>query len=78
MNLIYSISDAKLRRSFTSGLVEDILVKRPYTKVLSLELLDNSAQLLRGDEIDLARLARECLKNLSSEDLKQIHIENQE
>ena len=54
-------------------------MKRPFTKVVALELLESAnGGLFRDSDFDLARLARECLKNLSNEDLKQMNIEGEE
>jgi hypothetical protein len=50
-------------------------VKRPYAKVLAMELL-NITSVLRESEFELARLAKECLKNLSGEDLRQLYIDH--
>lgn len=40
-----------------------------------MELL-NITSVLRESEFELARLARECLKNVSGEDLRQLYIEH--
>jgi hypothetical protein len=75
LSLVYGISDAKLKRTYSQSLIEELLFKRPYCRALTLELLSNSG-LLRETEFDLARLARECLKNLSGEDLRLMHIQD--
>ena len=41
-----------------------------------MELLNITSVLREQSEFDLARLARECLKNLSGEDLRQLFIEH--
>ena len=69
-------ADPKLRRSLSLALVEDILVKRPFTKVLAMELLNITSVVREQSEFDLARLARECLKNLAGEDLRQLYSEH--
>jgi hypothetical protein len=56
----------KLRKNFAIGLTEDILTKKPYTKHLTILMLDGS---ISPNAFDVARIAKECLKNLSSEDL---------
>ncbi len=40
-----------------------------------MELL-NITSVLRESEFELARLAKECLKNLSGEDLRQLYIDH--
>lgn len=75
-----NISDIKQRRAFSIALVEDILVKRPFAKVFTMILLNISSVLREPEEpsFDLVRLARECLKNLASEDLRALHFDHQE
>ena len=41
-----------------------------------MELLNITSVLREQSEFDLARLARECLKSLSGEDLRQLFIEH--
>ena len=80
MTLILDIKeDAKLRRHFIQGIVEDLLVKKPFVKVLAVELLTASS-VIRSSEslVDVPRLAIECLKSLSSEDLRQLHLEQKD
>lgn len=74
-----AVEDPKLRRVTSIALVEDVLTKRPYSKVLALTLLNPSSELRTGDTwFDLAKLARECLKSLTGEDFKQIYISHRE
>ena len=47
------------------------MTKKPYTKFLALFLLDAETLKEGISCIDLAKVARECLKSLSSEDLMQ-------
>ena len=67
-----SIDDLKLRRLYSLSLVEDVLTKRPFSKVLALTLLNLSSDLnTQGSQwFDLAKLARECLKSLTGEDFR--------
>jgi hypothetical protein len=73
---VLKLGDPKAKRSVTVALVEEILTKRPFSRVLALLLLNsNEANPLRAAQwFDLARLARECLKSLTSEDLRQMHL----
>lgn len=72
LKLIWGISDTKQFRQFSLSVIEEILPKKPFAKVLSLLLLNPTSSLRSSSSEDLTRLARECLKNLSSEDLKQL------
>ena len=62
------------------ALVEDILVKRPFAKVFAMLLLNITSVLREPEEpsFDLARLARECLKHLASEDLRALNFDHKE
>ncbi len=75
-----SIDDLKLRRLYSLSLVEDVLTKRPFSKVLALTLLNLSSDLrTQGSQwFDLAKLARECLKSLTGEDFRQLYIRHRE
>lgn len=68
--LVQDIVDLKLRRIFSLALVEDVLTKRPFSKVLALTLLNINSDLRQGQWFDLAKLARECLKSLTGEDFR--------
>lgn len=71
INSIYDVEDVKLRKNFAIGLTEDILTKKPYTKLLAMLMLDGTVS---PNHFDIARIAKECLKNLSSEDLYQMYL----
>jgi hypothetical protein len=77
---VQSIDDLKLRRLFSLSLVEDVLTKRPFSKVLALTLLNLTSDLrTQGSQwFDLAKLARECLKSLTGEDFRQLYIRHRE
>lgn len=70
-----SHSDIKQRRVATTNIVEEVLTKKPFTRSLTQLLLSDSEEnpLKSSTWFDLAKLARECLKSLTSEDLKQIY-----
>lgn len=72
-------TDAKQRKQATTVLVEEVLCKRPFIRALTLLLLNDSEDnsLRSSGWFDLAKLARECLKGLTSEDLRQIYILSQ-
>lgn len=72
------IEDPKLRRIISIALVEDVITKRSYGKVLALTLLNFTSELREGQWYDLAKLARECLKSLTGEDFKQLYIQHRE
>jgi hypothetical protein len=80
ITLVQDIQDLKLRRVFSLALVEDVLTKRPYSKVLALTLLNLTSDLrTQGQQwFDLAKLARECLKSLTGEDFRQLYISHRE
>ena len=67
---ILDIEDTKLRVSFTTAIIDECLTKRPYAKHLTLILLEGAVS---NTNADLAKLARECLKNLSPEDFVHLH-----
>jgi len=60
--------------------VEECLVKKPFVKVFAIELLTVSSLIRSVSEplFDLPFLAVECLKNLSAEDLRQLHLEHKD
>lgn len=75
--MVMQIEDVKVRRSFSVSLVEDTLTRRPFNKHLLIQLLDEQKPLRdsegAGSWFDLAKLARECLKSFTSEDLRMIY-----
>ena len=75
-----SIDDHELRRIYSLALVEGVLTKRPFSKVLALTLLNLTSDLrIQGAQwFDLAKLARECLKSLTVEDFWQLYILHRE
>lgn len=78
ISTVNSIKDVKWKRSVTISVVEELLTKRPYTKCFT-ELLFNASPCLKSSEedqqwYDLAKLARECLKHLTAEDLRQLYV----
>ena len=74
-----TVEDLKLRRVFSLALVEDIITKRPYSKVFALDLLNISSNLRNSQQwFDLAKLSRECLKSLTGEDFRQLYIQHRE
>lgn len=54
---------------YERSLVEEILTKRPYVKHLTLALFEGALP----KSLDSAKLARECLKSLTAEDLIQLN-----
>ena len=67
------VEDLKLRRTYSICIVEDILTVRPFTKHLALLILQRN-ECVSNDWYDLIKLSRECLKNLTAEDLRQIYV----
>ena len=76
--LVQDVEDLKLRRIYSLALVEDVLSKRPFSKVLALTLLNINSDLRQGSWFDFAKLARECLKSLTGEDFRQLYIQHRE
>jgi hypothetical protein len=66
---IRSFDNNKTVRLFESGLIEDCLAKRPYARILALVLLEGS----QPSQLDSAKVARECLKNLIGEDFLHLY-----
>ena len=54
---------------YHQSIVEDIFTKKPFTRLLTQALLEKTF-----DSPDGAKVARECLKNLTSEDLWQLKV----
>lgn len=67
--------DMKLRKTYWTVILEETLTKKPYVKHLVLHLLEGG--LRNGFEHDAAKLARECLKNITSEELWQLNMISQ-
>lgn len=61
-------SSAKVRKQYVKEVVEECLTKRPYAKHLVLCIAEGGLK----SETDLPRIARECLKHLTSEDFMQM------
>ena len=70
MNLAI-LEDPRQRRQYQAGIVEETLIKRPYLRVFTMQVLEGPKDCLR--DVDLLRVAKECLKGLSGEDLRLIH-----
>lgn len=62
---IQAIGDDKQRQAFQSNIIEETLSKRPYAKHLAILLFEGR----HSQDLDVTKIARECLKNLTSEDL---------
>jgi len=58
-----------LRRSFSVAIIEETLTKKPYVKTLTQLLLEDKLTKTH----DQQKIARECLKNLTSEDFVQLY-----
>ena len=71
MKAIEEIEDVKVRKTYATIIIEEILTKKPFTKHLTLALLDDNVS---KSVFDVVKLARECLKNLTSEDFAQLHM----
>ncbi len=70
MQTLLEIKDVKIRRIYAISIVEELFTKRPYNKILALNLLNLSSDIRRSDWFDHAKLARECLKSLTAEELR--------
>lgn len=62
------MTDAKIKRNFVSGIIEDTLTKKPYAKIYAGLLFENKFL----NVVDPTKAAIECLKNLISEDFMQL------
>lgn len=67
---VLDIEDVKLRKTYFINIVEESLSKKPFNKHLVSVLIEKFTVTV-GD-LDFARVARECLKTLTSEDLMQL------
>lgn len=63
---IADIDDEKTRKNYTIAIVEDIFTKKPFTRLITILLLEDS---LPKFAYDLIRIAKEAMKSLTSEDL---------
>lgn len=61
--------DAKNTKIFSTTVIDGIFTHRPYAKDLVLVMLENGPM----KDMDFAKLARECLKNLTGEDLFHLY-----
>lgn len=69
---VVELDEQKLRHHYVSNILEETLTKRPYAKHLTALLLQRDLM----TTVDGSKLTRECLKNLTSEDLMQLsHME---
>lgn len=68
---IIEFQDIKQKRLFWHGVIEDILTRKPYVKHLALFLLETETK--SAYEVEAIKLAKECIKGLTSEDLWQFH-----
>lgn len=65
------VEDPKQAKLFVKEIIEDILTKRPFSKHSTLLLLDTN-QFPTIQQGEIAKLARECFKNLTSEDFMHL------
>ena len=70
---ILDIEDAKIRKTYFISLVEDCLSKKPFAKHLVPVLIEKVAVLVGSADLDFVKVARECLKSLTSEDFMQLY-----
>lgn len=73
---IVFLEDVKVRKNYSISVVEEILTKKPFTKTFTQSLLEDNT--IPRSVFDVAKLAIECLKNLTSEDLWQFYLYNEE
>ena len=69
----YEIEDAKIKKHFWTQIVEEVLTRRPYAKHLAMHLLDDP---MPKNGLDLLFIARECMKQVTSEDLWMIYLQD--
>jgi hypothetical protein len=69
----YEIEDAKIKKHFWGQIVEEVLTRRPYAKHFAINLLDDPQP---RSGFDLLFIARECMKQVTSEDLWMIYIQD--
>jgi hypothetical protein len=70
VKFVQNLEDAKVKKTYVQGIIEESLTKRPYNKHLVITLIDGHLTGVSDEE--LARIARECLKTLTSEDLMHL------
>jgi ABC-type branched-subunit amino acid transport system ATPase component len=70
LDAVTEVKDVRQKRAISIALVEETLTKRPFNRHLVLILLTEFA----SEKFDMMKLARECLKSLTGEDLRQLHI----
>ena len=72
---IADLEDAKTRKTYSIGIFEETLTKQPYAEHVTMALLENAVP---KEIFDLVKIARECLKNITSEDLWEMYKINGE
>jgi hypothetical protein len=72
VKFIGDIDDVKTKKLFVAAIVEGVFTHRPYVKDLVLALADIGATGIK--DVDFAKVARECLKNLTGEDLYHMYL----
>lgn len=65
---ISDIEEINTKKSLISNLIDECLSRKPYSKHLLVALVEGNLKNYAG----LNKLARECLKSLTSEDLMQL------
>lgn len=68
VKFVSNVDDSKTKKTYIQGIIDECLSKRPFNKHLVLTLIEGQLQ----GSTELAKLARECLKSLTSEDLMQL------
>jgi hypothetical protein len=71
-DIVYKIADPKVRNNALKQIVEECLSKRPYAKILVLVLLSDPDLNNNEGRADFAKVIRQCVKTLPSEDLVQL------
>lgn len=66
--------DAKNKKIFAASILEGVFTHRPYARDLVVVMLEQHSI----KDVDFAKLARECLKNLTSEDLYHLYLNDNE
>jgi len=62
-----TIGDPRVKRTLQQTIIEDILCRRPYVRAVTIAILEKG-----GAE---PKMAKECLKSLTSEDLWQMRVD---
>lgn len=68
VKFVSNVDDSKTKKTYIQGIIDECLTKRPFNKHLVLTLIEGQLQ----GSTELAKLARECLKSLTSEDLMHL------